>query len=226
MTWHIVSMQRAILMMLALNAVVGLCTMPSAYSFELSCADQRSKPSGSDDTNAPIEISGTFTCAALTSPRPDDIIVASRPEFVSQLITRYYFYAFAHDYDENRYVYRLIKLSPSLGKGEGEPGPTGNSTEEYFHAVSNGDCIVNDFFIFGRTAAGSSTLLIAVQNDWRNIPEQGIVANSTRLRAFILKNEKGDFVFVDRAAKALDKYYCTPGDVLPEVESFRNDIDK
>ena len=241
MTGHIVSMRKPthaarhitglILSMLALGAAVTLCAIPSAHSFELTCAGQRSKPDRPDKDGAPIEISGFFTCAPLTSSQSLDIIVASWTDALAWQETQYYFYAYNHEHDHDRSKprYSLILFPSSLGEGAWEaadnPGLSEHSTSEYISSRNNNDCMVDDFFVFAGPTASSKTVLIAVHNDDRDLPAEGLPAGPTRLRAFILENNHGHYAFGDEvAAKVLGSYSCDLEDVLPEAKALRAEV--
>jgi hypothetical protein len=219
---------RRVLAMLALGATAAFCTTPGARAFELSCADEPAAAAAQPESDEPIEISGTFTCAPLTSPRALDIIVASDPWFESDLFTRVYFYAYTYSSYQGRFVYKLIRLPEALqGAGEWEVPPTEESRQQYFKADFNGDCIVDDFYVFGRSAARPEAVFITIDNDWRDLPEEGVPAGPTRLKAFLLKDRgDGNYEFEEVGAKVLKKYHCRRENILPEVKAFKAEIAK
>jgi hypothetical protein len=219
---------RRVLAMLALGATAAFCTTPGARAFELSCADEPAAAAAQPESDEPIEISGTFTCAPLTSPRALDIIVASDPWFESDLFTRVYFYAYTYSNYQGRFVYKLIRLPEALqGAGEWEVPPTEESRQQYFKADFNGDCIVDDFYVFGRSAARPEAVFITIDNDWRDLPEEGVPAGPTRLKAFLLKDRgDGNYEFEEVGAKVLKKYHCRRENILPEVKAFKAEITK
>jgi hypothetical protein len=214
--------------MLALGATATFCATPGARAFELSCADQPAASTGQPESEDPVQISGTFTCAALTSPRALDVIVASFPWFESDLFTRVYFYAYTYDNDQGRFVYRLIRLPEALQGGEDwEVPPTEERRQQYFKAIFNCDCLVDDFYVFGRSAAKSEALFITIHDDWRDLPEEGAPAGPTRLRAFLLKDYGGgNYEFEEVGAKVLKEYYCREENILTEVKAFKAEIAK
>lgn len=199
-----------------------------ATSFALSCAEQPSASAGQPESDDRIHLSGTFTCAALTSPRAVDVIVGSQPWFVPS-VARYYFYAYDRSdkpsWDNS--THKLIRLPKALANGERHLERWGRSTEEYFSDVGDGDCIVNSFAIFGRTTARAQTVLVAIENGWRDRSDPlHSKARPTKLRAFVLK-DRGDnnYEFEEVAGKILKRYFCSDS-VLPEVKAFAAGIGK
>jgi len=224
---HVIGHWRCVLAMLALGTIAILCATPGAHAFELSCAGQPAAAAEQPNSDEPIEISGTFTCAALTSPRALDVIVASDPWFESDLFVRFYFYAYTYDNDQNGFYYKLLRLPELLqGADDWEVPPTETRRQQYFKAIFNGDCVVDDFYVFGRSAARSEALFITIHNDWRDLPEEGVPARPTRLRAFLLKHQGGGYQFEEVGAKVLKKYYCRHEFILPELKAFKAEIGK
>jgi hypothetical protein len=142
----------------------------SPTSFALSCAEQASASAGQPENDDGIQLFSTFTCAALTSPRALDVVIASQQWFVPAFMTRYYFYAYDRSdkpsWDKS--THKLIRFPKSLADGERHLTRWGRSTEQYFSDVGDGDCIVNSFYIFGRTTARAATMLVVIENGWRD----------------------------------------------------------
>ena len=223
--------RRLILAMLALGAM--LCAMPEARARGLSCPDEPSASPGQERSEDPIKLSGDFTCAPLTSPEARDVIVVSKSWFLPKYAERIYFYA----YDEFlasygvRTLQTLIKLPGSSVFGGTALTIHGRPNEQYFSEIHDRDCTVNGFYIFGQSATHSKTVLIAIENERRDL--SGLRHKNrrpTKLTAFLLKKKRSEefdedeFEFDEVATRVLKKYYCTKNSVLPEVKAFKTDI--
>jgi hypothetical protein len=158
------------------------------------------------------------------TPKPIDIVAKTWPWFVNGFMTRYQFYVAGVPHSRGERGYNLVRIPQKLRASEDNLADYARSTDEYFSAVSDGDCFVNELILFPASSKHPRAVMIVAQNKWRNLSGDPAVGpeipGPTRLKKLILIPDRASPAFQVIDEETLDRYYCATQELLSEARRF------